>query len=121
MSDKLTAKQQRVAEQKMAKRMRGTMCKHECQIHGEKCNVIVKYKDKRIQATVDMIAAIQGAPPHSADSKHYCAVCAVAIRDNRPVDAYHKNADGVITLKNFGKNRLKEVGGELLDTTFEEE
>lgn len=105
----------------MKKRLSGKKCKGKCAIHGESCNVVLKYKDKKIQATVDALNAIAGAPKHTDESDHYCEVCACAIRDNRPTDSYQRNEKGFIALVKAGKNRLETKDGVVIDTTFEEE
>lgn len=97
---------------KQLKRLRGTVCKGVCAIHGEPCTVVTKYKDKKIQRTVEALRAIQGAPLHTIDSEnHYCALCAMAMRDNRPMDAYAKAEDGTVYLKNAGTSRFRDEQG----------
>jgi hypothetical protein len=97
---------------KQLKRLRGTVCKGVCAIHGEPCTVVTKYKDKKIQRTVEALRAIQGAPLHTIDSEnHYCELCAMAMRDNRPMDAYAKAEDGTVYLKNAGTSRFQDEDG----------
>ena len=108
----------------MLKRLRGTKCKHTCTIHtGEKCQVVVKYKDKKMQATIDRMNAVIGAPKHTAGSAHYCEICQLAIRENRPIESFQRNEEGKIKLVIAGKARLVDVNndGVLHDQTFEEE
>lgn len=108
------------AAEAMKKRLRGKRCTHKCQIHGEQCTVITRYKDKKIQATVDALRAIQGAPRHTAESQHYCELCSMAMRENRPLDAFAQDIKGVVYLKNAGKSRFYENDeGELVE--YEEE
>lgn len=110
------------AKREMLRRLRGRKCKHKCQIHNEPCVVIVQYKDKKIQATMDALRAIQGAPRHTAESQHYCELCSMAMRQNRTLDAYARDKSGVVYLKNAGKSRFFENDdGVLEEHTYEEE
>lgn len=87
-------------------RLKGTMCRHKCKIHNEPCTVVMRYKDPKIQQTVEMLRAIQGAPPHGEDSHHYCELCALAMRENRQLDAYTRDKKGRAILKRAGTQRM---------------
>ena len=84
----------------------GTKCHHKCKIHNEPCTVVMRYKDPKIQATVEQIRAIQGAPPHTEESHHYCELCALAMRENRTLDAYTRDKRGRPVLKRAGTFRM---------------
>lgn len=104
------------AAEAMKKRLRGKRCNHKCDIHGEQCTVITRYKDKKIQATIEALRAIEGAPRHIEGSKHYCELCALAMRQNRPLDAFARKSNGVVYIKNGGKSRFFENDeGELVE------
>ena len=104
------------AAEAMKKRLRGKRCTHKWQIHGEQCTVITRYKDKKIQATLEALRAIQGAPKHTAESQHYCELCALAMRQNRPLNAFARDSKGVVYIKNAGKTRFFENDeGELVE------
>jgi hypothetical protein len=96
------------AKKKMLKRLRGRKCHHKCEIHGEPCTVVLRYKDKGIQRTVDALRAISGAPLHDENSQHYCELCALAMRQNRSLDSFARNDKGVVYIKNAGKSRFFE-------------
>lgn len=76
-----------------------------------------------MQATIDRMNAVIGAPKHTAESAHYCEICQLAIRENRPVESFQRDTDGVIKLVKAGTSRLvdKNNDGILHDLTFEEE
>ena len=84
----------------------GTRCPHKCKIHDEPCTVIMRYKDPKIQATVEAIRAIQGAPPHTKDSHHYCELCALAMRENRSLASYTRDKRGRPVLRRAGTFRM---------------
>ena len=108
-------------KKKMLKRLRGRKCHHKCAIHGEPCTVVLRYKDKKIQKTVDALRAISGAPLHTEDSQHYCELCALAMRQNRALDAFARNSRGVVYIKNAGKSRFFENDEGELEMIEEEE
>ena len=110
------------------RRLRGRKCTEKCSIHGEPCGVVMRYKDKKIQATLDRLTALTGAPRHGKDSPfHYCELCSKALRENRPLNAYARNPkNGQVYLKHAGKVRFTDPNndGELVmvdDEIYEEE
>lgn len=110
------------------KRLRGRKCTGKCTIHGEQCGVVLRYKDKKIQATLDRLTALSGAPRHTKESPlHYCELCSRALRENRPLNAYSRNEKtGTIYLKHAGGSRFADANqdGTLVmvdDEKYEEE
>lgn len=101
----------------------GTMCHHKCKIHNEPCTVVMRYKNPQIQATVNMIREIQGAPPHDENSHHYCELCAIAMRENRTLDAYTRDKKGRPVLRKAGTQRFHgdEEGNIVWDGDLSEE
>lgn len=84
----------------------GTLCHHKCKIHKEPCTVVMRYKNPSVQATVEAIRAIQGAPPHSEESHHYCELCALAMQQNRTLDSFTRDKRGRIVLRKLGTQRM---------------
>jgi len=89
-------------------RLKGRKCTHKCKIHGEQCTVVMRYKDAKIQATLDRLQALAGIPRHEDSPFHYCELCSMALRQNRPLNAYARRDNGVIYLKHGGKTRFME-------------
>ena len=107
-------------------RLAGRRCTHKCKIHKEQCIVVMRYKDPQIQATLDRLSALAGIPKHEDSPFHYCELCSMALRQNRPLNAYARHENGVIYLKHAGKNRFidPEGDGNLVmvdDEDYEEE
>jgi len=87
-------------------RLKGRKCTKKCKIHGEPCGVVMRYKDPKIQATLDRLQALSGVPRHEDSPFHYCELCSMALRQNRPLNAYARRPNGVIYLKHAGKARF---------------
>jgi|TARA_R100000479_G_C6255970_1_gene154125 hypothetical protein len=104
-------------------RLKGTKCGHKCKIHNEPCTVVLRYKDKKIQETVELLRSIQGAPPHDEDSHHYCELCGLAMRENRTLDAYTRDKKGRPVLRKAGTQRFfgDEEGNLIWDGDLTEE
>jgi hypothetical protein len=126
MSKKKEIQGRKGGKKKEIDRLKGRKCTEKCKIHGEPCGVVMRYKDPQIQATLDLLQSISGAPRHGKDSPfHYCELCSMALRQNRPLNAFARRPNGTIYLKHAGKNRF--VGnetGELVmvdDEDYEEE
>lgn len=100
--------QGRTGEKEAIDRLKGRKCTKKCKIHGEPCGVVLRYKDKTIQATLDRLRALQGAPRHEDSPFHYCDLCSMALRQNRPLNAYARRPNGVIYLKHAGLSRFEE-------------
>ncbi len=107
-------------------RLAGRQCTHKCKIHGEPCTVIMRYKDQKIQATLERLQALAGIPRHEDSPFHYCELGSRALRENRPLNAYARHENGVVYIKHAGKNRFEEADddGTLVmvdDEDYEEE
>jgi len=125
MSKKKEIQGRKGGKKKDIDRLRGRKCTKKCKMHGEPCGVVMRYKDPQIQATLDRLNALAGVPRHEDSPFHYCELCSMALRQNRPLNAFARRPNGVIYLKHAGKNRF--VGneeGELImvdDERYEEE
>ena len=95
-------------KKKAIDRLKGRKCTHRCKIHNEPCIVVLRYKDPKIQATVDRLRALEGAPRHEDSPFHFCELCSMALRQNRPLNAYARHENGVIYLKHAGVSRFEE-------------
>jgi hypothetical protein len=89
-------------------RLKGRKCTEKCKIHKEPCEVVMRYKDAKIQATLDRLQALAGVPRHEDSPFHYCELCSMALRQNRPLNAYARRPNGVIYLKHAGVSRFEE-------------
>lgn len=75
-----------------------------------------------MQATIDRMNAVIGAPKHTIESAHYCEICQLSIRENRPLESFQRDAEGKIKLVIAGTARLIDENndGVLHDQTFKE-
>tara|TARA_R110001592_G_scaffold70015_5_gene214753 strand:+ start:9238 stop:9591 length:354 start_codon:yes stop_codon:yes gene_type:complete len=109
------------------KRLRGRKCTGKCTIHGEQCGVVLRYKDKKIQSTLERLQTLAGGPMHTKNSPlHYCELCSRALRENRPMNAYARRKNGIVYLKHAGGSRFADENkdGTLVmvdDEKYEEE
>ena len=101
------------------KRLRGRKCTGKCTIHGEQCGVVLRYKDKKIQSTLERLQTLAGGPMHTKNSPR-------ALRENRPMNAYARRKNGIVYLKHAGGSRFADENkdGTLVmvdDEKYEEE
>lgn len=108
MSKKKEIQGRKGGKKKEIDRLAGRKCTEKCKIHGEPCTVVVRYKDAKIQATLDRLKALAGAPRHEDSPFHYCEMCSMALRENRPLNAYARRPNGIIYLKHAGLSRFEE-------------
>lgn len=77
----------------------GDKCEHRCEIHDEPCFVVVRYNNPILQATLERMRSVEGAPFHSEDTTHYCELCSMAMREGRELDFWVRLEDGDVVSK----------------------
>lgn len=121
MSKKKEIQGRKGGKKKEIDRLAGRKCTKKCKIHKEPCGVVLRYKDPKIQATLERLRALEGAPRHEDSPFHFCELCSMALRQNRPLNAYARRPNGVIYLKHAGLSRFEEDKAKGILTMVDEE